>query len=105
METEQAIEEAYRKGEISKREYLELRIKMTKAMSNPSPRWGSFPFELAAKKVLANLTCRTPDVGPSSMIFRPIHRKERILLRFQAIKRHSCWARPHLDEVRIEAQK
>ena len=49
METEQAIEEAYRKGEISKREYLELRIKMTEAMSNPSPRWGSFPFELAAK--------------------------------------------------------
>ncbi len=38
METEQAIEEAYRKGEISKREYLELPIKMTKAMGNPSPR-------------------------------------------------------------------
>ena len=38
IETEQGIEEAYRKGEISKREYLELRIKMTEAMSNPSPR-------------------------------------------------------------------
>ena len=38
METEQAIEEAYRKGEISKKEYLKLRIKMTEAMSRPSPR-------------------------------------------------------------------
>jgi hypothetical protein len=38
METEQAIEEAYRNGEITKREYLELRIKMEQSMSNQSPR-------------------------------------------------------------------
>jgi hypothetical protein len=32
MKTEQAIEEAYRKGDISKKEYLDLRIRMEQSI-------------------------------------------------------------------------